>query len=105
MKPGSPATALLFLISSLPMANALAAMPDEAACRGTYPVLLMTEQECHAYIRQVKALELSGQRRALATLQKQHAEQLSARAAVCPCIESKPRSVVPQQVVMLDPDC
>lgn len=105
MKPGSSAAGLLFLINALPMANALAAMPDEAACRGNYPVLLMTEQECRAYVRQVKVLEQSGQRNALTALKLQHAEQLSARAAVCPCIEPKTQFLAPQRVVMLDPDC
>ena len=105
MKPGFLAAGLMILSNSLPVAAAQAAGGDEALCRGSYPVLLMTEQECRAYTRQVMALKSAGQLSALATLQQQHALQLDARAATCPCMDSKSKAAAPQHLVMLEPDC
>jgi len=105
MKPGFLAAGLMILSSSLSVATAQAAGGDEALCRGNYPVLLMTEQECGAYTRQVMALRSAGQLGALETLQQQHALQLDARAATCPCMDSKSKAAAPQHLVMLEPDC
>ncbi len=105
MKPGLFAAVLMLMASSLPAAAAQATGGDEALCRGSYPVLLMTEQECRAYTRQVMALQSAGQLSALATLQQQHALQLDRRAATCPCMDSKYKVTVPQHLVMLEPDC
>jgi len=105
MKPAFFAAALTLLASSLPAAAAQATGGDEALCRGSYPVLLMTEQECRAYTRQVMALKSAGKVSALATLQQQHALQMDERAAICPCMDSKPKAAVPKHLVMLEPDC
>jgi hypothetical protein len=105
MKSGCFAAGVMFLVSVIPMASAHAAEAEEALCRGSYPVLLMTEQECRSYISKVKALQSTGQVSALANLQQQHAEQLDERAAICPCAKPKPQAVAPQHLVMLDPDC
>jgi hypothetical protein len=95
---------VMFLTSVLPVVSAHAG-EDDALCRGAYPVLLMTVQECRSYIRQVKELRSTGQVIALANLQQRHAEQLDERAAICPCVKPKPKALPPQHVVMLDPDC
>jgi hypothetical protein len=105
MKPGFIAAGLMLVSSSLPVAAAQAAGGDEALCRGSYPVLLMTAKECSAYTRQVMALQSTGHLSALATLQQQHALKLEARAATCPCMDSKPKATAPQHLVMLEPDC
>jgi photosystem II stability/assembly factor-like uncharacterized protein len=105
MKPGFFAAGLMLMAGSFPAAAAQATGGDEALCRGNYPVLLMTEQECISYTRQVLSLQSTGQVSALATLQRQHALKLSERAATCPCMDSKPKAAAPQHLVMLDPDC
>ena len=105
MKAGFLAVGLMLLESSSPGVAAQATGGDEALCRGSYPVLLMTEQECSAYTRQVMALQSTGQISALASLHQQHALQLVERAAICPCMDPKPKAAVPQHLVMLDPDC
>jgi hypothetical protein len=91
---------------NMPIADAQASEPDLALCRGAYPVMLMTEQECRLYIRQVQTLQSQGQIQALATLQQQHAEQLSERAAICPCMMGRePQVIAPQQLALLEPGC
>jgi hypothetical protein len=105
MKSGCFAAGMMFLASVISTVTAHAAESEEALCRGTYPVLLMTEQECRSYILQVKALQSAGQEHALATLQQHHTEQLGERAAICPCIKPKPQAAAPQHIVMLDSDC
>jgi photosystem II stability/assembly factor-like uncharacterized protein len=105
MKSGCFAAGVMILASIMTTLTAHAAEAEEALCRGTYPVLLMTEQECSSYIRQVKDLQSTGQVIALASLRQQHAAQLDERAAICPCIKPKPQAVAPQHLVMLDPDC
>jgi hypothetical protein len=105
MKSRFVAAGVMLMGSLVPAAGAQAAVTDETLCRGAYPVLLMTEQECRSYIQQVKALQATGQANALETLKQHHAEQLDERAAICPCMETKPKAVAPQHVVMLDPDC
>jgi photosystem II stability/assembly factor-like uncharacterized protein len=105
MKLGLYVAALMLLASSLPATAAQATGGDEALCRGSYPVLLMTEQECRSYARQVMTLQSAGQLSALATLQQQHALQLDKRAASCPCVDSKPKAGAPRHLVMLEPDC
>jgi len=105
MKSRYVAAGVMLLGSFISAAGAQAAGTDETLCRGTYPVLLMTEQECHSYIQQIKVLQSTGQDLALASLQQHHTEQLVERAAICPCMEPKPKAAAPQRVVMLDPDC
>ena len=105
MKPGCYVAGSLLLVFSLPATAGHAAGNDEALCRGNYPILLMTEQECRAYVGQIRTLASKGQTNALSALQLQHAEQLSERAAICPCMENKFHAVPPQHLVMLDPDC
>ena len=105
MKAGFLAVGLMLLESSSPGVAAQATGGDEALCRGSYPVLLMTEQECSSYTRQVMALQSTGQISALASLHQQHALQLVERAAICPCMDPKPNAAAPQYLVMLDPDC
>jgi hypothetical protein len=105
MKPGRFAVGLMLMAGSLSATAAQATKGDEALCRGSYPVLLMTEQECISYTRQVLALQSTGQVRALATLQQQHELKLRERAAICPCSDAKPNAAAPQHLVMLEPDC
>ena len=96
---------LIFLAAMSSSPGLQAAEPDEALCRGPYPVLLVTAQECRQHIKQVKSLRSKGQTQALDTLLRQHAELLQARAAVCPCIESKPDVIPAQQLALLETDC
>ena len=105
MKTGLLAVGGMFLAGLTSMTEVRAAGPDEALCRGPYPVMLMTDRECRLYLDEVKTLRSKGQFQKLATLQRQHAEQLNERAAACPCMESAPKATVPQHIVMLDPDC
>ena len=105
MKPGYFVGGTLLLVCSLPAPVAQALGSDEALCRGDYPVLLMTEQECRTYAAKVRTLRSAGQSGALSALKLRHAEQLSERAAVCPCMENKLRVAPPQYLVMLEPDC
>lgn len=105
MSSGYLLASLMLLVSSWPVATALAADADEALCRGSYPVLLMTEQECRLYVRQVRDLQQAGRVDALAALQQQHFAQLRERAAICPCMDPKPQAIAPQHLVMLDSDC
>lgn len=103
MKTGRLAAYVAVLAGCLMSAPGLqAAEPDEALCRGSYPVMLMTDVECRLYIRQVQALRAQGRTRALAALQRQHDEQLRERAAICLCLEGKPEVAAPQLVVLLD---
>lgn len=105
MKPGYFVAGSLLLICSLPATAAQALDKDETLCRGNYPVLLMTEKECQTYAGQIRSLQSAGQSSALTALQRQHAEQLNDRAAVCPCMENKIRVAPPPHLVMLEPDC
>ena len=105
MKRGLLAAGVMFLAGLTSVAEAGATEPDEDLCRGSYPVMLVTERECRLYLDEVQALRSQGQLQDLATLRQQHADQLNERAAACLCIEPTPRTVAPQQVVMLDPDC
>lgn len=96
----------IILVGVLPMMNAQASSSDEALCRGAYPVMLMTVQECGTYTQQVHTLQSLGQIHALEILQRQHGEQMAERAAICPCMMGqKPQAPAPQQLVMLESDC
>lgn len=97
----------IILAGILPMTNAQASPSDEALCKGSYPVMLMTAQECGMYARQFHTLQSQGQVNALEELQRQHAEQLVERAAVCPCMMGQKPEVpqAPQRLVMLESDC
>jgi hypothetical protein len=86
-------------------AGLLAAGPDEALCRGDYPVLLMTPQECRQHVRRVKSLQARGQTEALRTLQWQHAQLLQERAAVCPCMEGQLQPGPALQIARAETDC
>jgi hypothetical protein len=105
MKTGLLAVGGMFLAGLTSMTEVHAAEPDEALCRGPYPVMLMTERECRLYLDEVQALRSRGRLEKLAVVQQQHAEQLNERAAACSCVEKSAQVVAPQQVVMLDPDC
>jgi hypothetical protein len=97
---------VMTLLAGLTLTAAVqAAQPDEALCRGDYPVMLMTKSECRLYVRQVQALLSAGKTQALAILQQQHAEQLKERAPFCPCMEHSLEGAAPQQVAILAPDC
>lgn len=96
---------LVFLAALTSAPGLLAAGPDEALCRGGYPVLLMTPQECRQHVRRVKSLQARGQTEALRTLQWQHAELLQERAAVCPCMEGQPQSGPALQIARAETDC
>lgn len=78
--------------------------PDIALCRGDYPVLLLTDQECRSYSAQVRSLRARGEGVRLAQLRQQHAAQLKERAAICPCATQRTEPA-PQHLVMLTPDC
>ena len=99
------AAGVMFLTGLMSTAEALATEPDQALCRGPYPIMLMTDGECRLYLDEVKALRSKGQFQKLAILQQRHTEQLNERAVACPCMESIPKAIAPQHVVMLDPDC
>lgn len=107
MKTGLLVANAIILASGLPMTNAQASPSDEALCRGSYPVMLMTAQECGTYARQVHTLQSQGQIDALQELQRRHAKQLVERAAVCPCMMGQKPEVpqAPQRLVMLESDC
>lgn len=106
MKAGLLVANAIILVGILPLGNAQASQSDEALCKGSYPVMLMTAQECGAYTRQVHTLQSQGQFQALEALQRLHADQLAERAAICPCMMGqKPQAPAPQLLVMLEPDC
>jgi hypothetical protein len=105
MKIGLLAVGGMFLAGLTSVTEARAAEPDEALCRGPYPVMLMTERECRLYVDEVQALRSQGRLQKLAAVQQQHAGQLNERAAACLCVEQSAQAIAPQQVVMLDPDC
>jgi len=96
---------LIFLVALTGAPGLLAAGPDEALCKGSYPVLLMTPQECRQYVRRVKSLDARGQTEALHALQRQHAELLHERAAVCPCMEGQPQPGPALQMARAETDC
>lgn len=96
---------LVFLAALMSAPGLLAAGPDEALCKGGYPVLLMTPQECRQHVRRVKSLQARGQTEALRALQQQHTELLHERAAVCPCIEDQLQSGPALQMARADTDC
>jgi len=96
---------LVFLAALTSAPGLLAAGPDEALCKGGYPVLLMTPQECRQYVRRVKSLEARGQTEAVHALQRQHAELLHERAAVCPCMEDQQQSSPALQIARAETDC
>ena len=96
---------LVFFAALTSAPGLLAAGPDEALCRGGYPVLLMTPLECRQHVRRVKSLEARGQTEALQALQRQHAQLLHERAAVCPCMEGQPQSGPALQVARAETDC
>ena len=96
---------LVFLAALTSAPGLLAAGPDEALCRGDYPVLLMTPQECRQHVRRVKSLQARGQTEALRALQRQHAELLQERAAVCPCMEDQPQPDPTLQIARAETDC
>lgn len=96
---------LVFLAALTSAPGLLAAGADEALCRGDYPVLLMTPQECRQHVRQVKSLQARGQIEALHTLQRRHAELLHERAAVCPCMEGQLQSGPALQIARAETDC
>ena len=104
-KTGRLVAAVMFLTGLLSTAEVLATDSDKSLCRGPYPIMLMTDRECRLYLDEVKALRSKGQLKKLAILQQQHAEQLNERAVACPCMETTPKVIDPQHVVMLDPDC
>ena len=97
----------IILVGILPMTNAQASSSDEALCKGSYPVMLMTARECGTYTRQLHTLQSQGHVNALEELQRQHAEQLAERAAICPCMMGQKPEVpqAPQRLVMLESDC
>jgi len=105
MKTERLAAGVMFLTGLLSTAEVLATDSDKSLCRGPYPIMLMTDKECRLYLDEVKALRSKGQLKKLAILQQQHAEQLNERAVACPCMETTPKVIEPQHVVMLDPDC
>lgn len=99
-------TAVLIFLAAMTGSPVLqAADPDAAMCRGDYPVLLMTEQECRQHIRSVESLRTSGQFKALESLRRQHAELLRERAAACLCIDNAPDALPTQHVALSETDC
>jgi hypothetical protein len=96
---------LVFLAALTSAPGLLAAGADEALCRGDYPVLLMTPQECRQHVRRVKLLQVRGQAEALHVLQRQHAELLHERAAVCQCMESQPQIAPVLHIAHAETDC
>jgi hypothetical protein len=96
---------LVFLAALTSAPGLLAAGADEALCRGDYPVLLMTPQECRQHVRQVKSLQVRGQAEALHVLRRQHAELLHERAAVCQCMESHPQIAPVLHIAHAETDC
>ena len=99
------AAGVMFLAGLMSTGVVTATEPNQALCRGPYPVMLMTARECRLYVDEVQALRSQGRFQKLAAVQQQHAEQLNERAAACSCAEQSPQAIAPQQVVMLDPDC
>jgi uncharacterized membrane protein len=100
------AASAMILSVVLPMQHAQAAVSDTALCQGSYSVMLMTEEECRAYVRQVRTLRSQGQMHALEILERQHDEQLAERAARCPCMMGEePENPPLPQLVMLESDC
>ena len=85
----------MFLASVIPAVTAHAAGAEEALCRGTYPVLLMTEQECRSYIRQVKALQSTGQVHRVGKLAAASRRAIGERAAICPMHKTQTPSRCP----------
>lgn len=92
----------MMCIAGLASAAEPAGAPDAPVCRGSYPVLLMTEMECRLYSHQVQLLQARGNHEALAALKVQHDKLLGERAAACPC--ARQHSVSDQSIVVAG-DC
>lgn len=74
---------------------------DAEGCRGGYPVLLMTPEECRGYLDQLDAVRARADRLAELELREWHTALLIERAAACPCragehIVLSQRAAVPQ---------
>lgn len=54
-------------------------------CRGGYRITLMTPAECQAYLRQLEAVQASGDQVAELELREWHTQLLIERAEACPC--------------------
>ena len=54
-------------------------------CRGGYREMLMTAGECHAFLKQLEAVQASGDQLAELELREWHTALLIERAEACPC--------------------
>lgn len=76
----------MMLAAGLALADGKVATPDERACQGAQPVMLMTPLECRTYVQQLHRLEAQGKSETLAELKRQHERLLEERATACPCV-------------------
>jgi hypothetical protein len=93
MKRNHASLAALFLLTA--SAQGLAA--DRELCQAGYPVMLMTENECKAYLVIRTRLQGSGDVAALQLLDSRMQDQLMERAAACPCAALGPVKVALSQ--------
>jgi hypothetical protein len=81
-------TGILGCVALIAGSSALA--EDGDACRGGYPILLMTPAECQTYLKQLGEVRASADRLAELELLEWHTALLIQRAEACPCQQGKP---------------
>lgn len=84
-------TGILGCVALIAGSSALA--EDGEACRGGYPILLMTPAECQTYLKQLDEARAGTDRLAELDLLEWHTALLIQRAQTCPCQQGKPAVV------------
>lgn len=90
MKPIHRAVTIGILGCLALAAGSSALAEDGDACRGGYPILLMTPAECQTYLKQLDEARASADRLAELDLLEWHTALLIQRAQACPCQQGKP---------------
>jgi hypothetical protein len=72
------------------IAGSSALAEDGDACRGGYPILLMTPAECQTYLKQLGEVRARSDHLAELELREWHTALLIQRAEACPCQQGKP---------------
>jgi hypothetical protein len=81
-------TGILGCVALIAGSSALA--EDGDACRGGYPILLMTPAECQTYLKQLDEARARSDHLAELDLLHWHTSLLIQRAEACPCQQGKP---------------
>lgn len=88
----------MLCVADMAVAAPPADSPDSVLCRGTTPVMLMTEMECRVYAERFHRLQAQGDVRALEMLRQEHDGLMAERAATCPCASQPPGDAKPTVV-------